>query len=786
MDETNKDLLKHIDLDKLESLLQDFYNLTGFVVAFLDLEGNILAKSDWKTICSDFHRANKLTSQRCNESDIELGSKLAAGKKFHSYKCLNGLIDVAVPVMINNLHVANLYCGQFFYEKPDRTFFIRQAEKFGYDKDAYLKALDEIPIVSEAQAKKVLKFLTNLTVQIGDITLEKVQQEKLNNQIKASEEKFSKQNQQYHSLNEELVQQNEEYQALNEELRQTNDELTHALKTIEANEKTYRTLFENAPIMLGILNSKGIYQDTNKAYNILGYSNHDLHGKDTFEYVHKEDRKTVLEKFTKAIKAGTGEASYRFKHKNGEFRTITSKLAKIPDSDNYIVFSDDITEKLAVEQELIENKEKYQMIFETAANPITSVNQEGIIVDCNNKIKDVLGYEKNEIIGHSMFEIIHADYHEKATKSLGAILTKGYLLGSEYVFVKKDGSKRNIRINASGLKAGNGTYSRTICILEDVTERKKAEAEISKFKNISDNAIHGNAITDMEGNLVYINKSFANLHGYQPEELMGENLSIFHTRKQLARVEHLNKELVENGFYNHQEVWHVHRNGTEFPMLMSANVYKDETGKPIHLVANAIDISERVKAQQHLKQSEEKLRLAIDNSPLGITINDMQGNFISVNKAYEKIVGYTEIELLKMNFFDLTHPDYHPKNRELFEKMVKNQAPGYGIDKKYIHKNGGSVDVRIHAGSIHNEKEEVLFGMAFTEDITERKHNEEELNKHRLHLEDLVKERTLELEEKNEDLERFNKLFVGREFRIKELKEQIKELQLRISELEKK
>ena len=112
-------ILKHVDFERANALLEDFNKATGFVTAIVDLDGNILSKSGWRNICTDFHRVNAGTACNCTISDTELASKLEEGKKYHFYKCINGMIDVAVPIVIKNEHIANLFSGQFFFEDPD-------------------------------------------------------------------------------------------------------------------------------------------------------------------------------------------------------------------------------------------------------------------------------------------------------------------------------------------------------------------------------------------------------------------------------------------------------------------------------------------------------------------------------------------------------------------------------------------------------------------------------------------------------------------------------------------
>jgi two-component system, cell cycle sensor histidine kinase and response regulator CckA len=167
-------------LKKIDTLLEGFNKSTGFVTAILDLEGNIVSKSGWRPICTEFHRINPETSKRCTISDTALANKMGEGETYHYYKCLNGLVDVAVPIVIDGEHIANLFSGQFFFEEPDISFFNKQAKKYGFDEKEYLEALSMVPVVSEQKVKTVMDFLLNMTHMISDLAFQKAKQVELN------------------------------------------------------------------------------------------------------------------------------------------------------------------------------------------------------------------------------------------------------------------------------------------------------------------------------------------------------------------------------------------------------------------------------------------------------------------------------------------------------------------------------------------------------------------------------------------------------------------------------
>jgi PAS domain S-box-containing protein len=251
----NTKILEYIDFEKVNTLLEGFNNSTGFVTAILDLEGNVLSKSGWRKICTEFHRQNHETSKKCSISDTVLSGELKNGEKYHFYKCLNGLVDVAVPIIINGEHVANLFSGQFFFEEPDKIFFQEQAIKYGFDEISYLKALENVPIVSELKVKIVMDFLLNMTQIISDMTYQKFELIELNNS---------------------LLESNKEYSSLNEEYQSQCEELIYAKNNAEESEARLRAIFENSIDAIGVTKKNGIITYANPSYvNLFGYNNLD-------------------------------------------------------------------------------------------------------------------------------------------------------------------------------------------------------------------------------------------------------------------------------------------------------------------------------------------------------------------------------------------------------------------------------------------------------------------------------------------------------------------------------
>ena len=258
-----------------------------------------------------------------------------------------------------------------------------------------------------------------------------------------------------------------------------------------------------------------------------------------------------------------------------------------------------------------------------------------------------------------------------------------------------------------------GSFNRLLHALEE------REQENKRFRIIADNALYGKSIADLQGNLVYVNRFFAEIHGYRPAELIGKHLSILHTADQLERVDNTNRLLHQTGYFSPREIWHVHRDGTEFPMLMSGLLLRDPQGHPQYMAASAVDITEHKRAEDALRESEERFKALHNASFGGIAIHD-QGVILDCNQGLCEISGFDYDELIGMNGLLLIAEQSRAA-------VMHNIRSGY--EKPYealgLRKNGQQYPLRLDARNIpYNGK---MVRVAEFRDITERKQAEAEI-----------------------------------------------------------
>ena len=164
------------------------------------------------------------------------------------------------------------------------------------------------------------------------------------------------------------------------------------------------------------------------------------------------------------------------------------------------------------------------------------------------------------------------------------------------------------------------------------------------------------------------------------------------------------------------------------------------------------NITERKKAEENLKESEERFHATFEQAAVGMAHIDADGRFIRLNQKYCDILGYTQEEIAGKTFLSLTHPDDARESVENFNKLIGGKVNSYSFKKRYIRKDGSPVWVKATVSAVRNADASIKYVIDVVEDITECKKAEEELKKAHEELEERVKERSLELEIANKAL----------------------------------
>ena len=162
-----------VDIVAFSKVLDDFFEATGIPNGVLSNDGEIISQSGWMNACKQFHRQNPQSKDNCLRSDKILASNLKEGQIVSSF-CKNGLMDYATPIVIEGQILATIILGQVLEESPNLGYFEKQAKKFNYDKDTYIKSIKEIPIVSKEKMESLMRCMVSIAQILAQTSLSKL------------------------------------------------------------------------------------------------------------------------------------------------------------------------------------------------------------------------------------------------------------------------------------------------------------------------------------------------------------------------------------------------------------------------------------------------------------------------------------------------------------------------------------------------------------------------------------------------------------------------------------
>ena len=178
-----------INLDDLRELMRFFYEAAGISVGILDTDQNWVVSIGWQRICTKFHRVNPESRKNCLLSESRIQEYLDS-KEYLTYPCPNGLVEVAIPILLDDTPLAFFFLGQFLHQPPDHDYFRRQAIAYDFDIDAYLQALDKVPVVSPQRVEYLMRFFSRFFDLLTRIGAENKQRRQAELEIQEAKERL--------------------------------------------------------------------------------------------------------------------------------------------------------------------------------------------------------------------------------------------------------------------------------------------------------------------------------------------------------------------------------------------------------------------------------------------------------------------------------------------------------------------------------------------------------------------------------------------------------------------
>ena len=444
------------------------------------------------------------------------------------------------------------------------------------------------------------------------------------------------------------------------------------------------------------------------------------------------------------------EADYK-----GEGNSVPAwlRIVVVPAGKDIAILAQDITERKRAEEALKESNARLQLFVEHAPASLAMFDRNMCYVQVSRRCLDDYGLGERNLQGLSHYDVfpeLQDNWKEAHRRGLAGEVVRA----EADCFERADGSVQWLRWEVRPWLDAKGKIGGIVIFIEDITDRKQSEEVLreseARTRNVFDQANDGIYIISAENHYLDVNERGLELLGYTRDELLQLNVADVLNPHEVARLA-VEPPQMMSGVPHLAEWVHLRKDGTTFPGEVSARRLNDYS-----YLAIVRDLSERRRAEMALAESEKSFRASFEQAAVGMARVGTDGRWLEVNQRLCDIVGYTRDELLVLTFLDITHPDDLDTDLANVQQVLAGDIDTYSIEKRYIRKDQRITWINLTVGLVRDSSGVPAYFISVVEDINARKQAEENIHKLNAELEERVRERTIQLESLNKELEAFS------------------------------
>jgi two-component system cell cycle sensor histidine kinase/response regulator CckA len=383
------------------------------------------------------------------------------------------------------------------------------------------------------------------------------------------------------------------------------------------------------------------------------------------------------------------------------------------------------------EKALQEGGEKYRILVETAGAGIATIDTEGNLTFVNTRLYQMTGYSKVNLTGRPFADFVHKDDLPHLTKAfLDAVSGTRHSEMMEFRLTCRDGQSIWVHGNPEPIVI-DGRITGFSAIIYDISDRKRLEEALAKsedrYRTILDQMQDTYHEVDLAGNFTFLSESAARTLGYLQEELIGQNYRLAMPEEEIKGVFAAFNDVYRTGKPNKGFTCSIRRkDGSTALSEVSIDLNRNIQGVVIGFKVVSRDITERRRAEEALRASEDQLQSSLENAPDGIYMHDFQGNLLYGNRRCEEMLGYGQEELVGKNFREVSIITENSLSKAIKILRDTYNSKFTGPDElELIRKDGRHIPVEITTSIVRRGGQKVV--LAFMRDIHIRKQIESAL-----------------------------------------------------------
>lgn len=455
-------------------------------------------------------------------------------------------------------------------------------------------------------------------------------------------------------------------------------------------------------------------------------------GKDDYEMPWKNEAELYRNDDKQVIESGLEKVGYEEPQTSPEGDNLWLRTSKVPlknragDIIGVLGTYENITGGKLLENELRESELRYRTLIETSQDGISLMDLQGNILYANEQKAKMGGFSNaGELIGRNGLEMLHPDDKASGFKILQDLVNLESVSNLELRVTRKDGSYFYASFNVSLVKDENGLPLYIIDFMQDITSRIEAQNALRAERDFAEQVMNtmgqGLTVTNKEGLFEYVNAAYAKIIGLKTEKIIGKSPRDFTTPSDHFILENVQIERLK-GRKSSYETRLIHADGHEVPVWITGVPVMKE-GKFTGTIAVISDISEHIKTEEKLRESEFRFQLLAEVAPVGIFRTDATGYTNYVNPRWCEITKLSYDEALGSGWINSVHPDDRSALESEWEKATKNRTSSE-TEYRFLRSDGSIVWVIGRAVPQKNKKGVIIGYIGTITDITERKRNE--------------------------------------------------------------
>lgn len=490
-------------------------------------------------------------------------------------------------------------------------------------------------------------------------------------------------------------------------------------------EKHYRELVEQAADIIYTRDLEGYITSINRAgARFFGKSVDEILGSHLSSLIGAEAATRDIEATIRAATDSPLRSTYYVKDLDGAGRyldgVITIERDRRKRATGIRGVVRDITEQKLAEEALRESEQRYRQLVEVSPEAIV-VQSEGRFVYVNPAAVKLWGASRvEELTGKPVLEIVHPDYRDVVAQRIRGIEEEGAPASSSLQkHVRLDGQIIDVEVTSMPFNFRGEPAVQAV--IRDVTERTRAREALkqteARLRTVIGSASLVLFALDQNGIFTLLEGEGLRTLGLNPNDVVGRHVSeVYHDNPDI--IENVRRALAGEAFSGAVDVG-------EFTFQTRYTPLTDETDKVVGVIGVAVDITDGRKAQQALKNNEQRYRELFENANDIIYTHDLAGNFTSLNRSGETLTGYSCAEAARMNIADVLAPEYLAVARQMMARKTDEQAPTV-YELEIVTKTDSRVRLEVSTRLILQDGKAVgVQGVG--RDLTERKRTEEAL-----------------------------------------------------------